>query len=335
MKTFKQYAGLLFIGDPHLWSRKPERRRDVSFQDTVLNKLMQAADIARKENLYVVILGDLFHDDRDRDTEMLVKLTRVLQAMGDDLAVTLVGNHEKSQQVLTDDTALALLRESNTILTIEKTQVFAKFLIDGKTFYLGGTPYGQKIPQDARAVLPKSERDKKEGEMIWITHHDLAFEKTYPGAVKPPEIEQCFLAVNGHVHDEQKPIEVGKTCWWNPGNITRLSVDCAKQVPKVWKWTPAQGNQLEGIPLVYQENIFNDSDRRFEVPAEYATASIEQGSRFVKMMISDDDKDFGGDADKLQKAIMALAQASNLAPELRSDLDMLFREAQNSETPYK
>lgn len=333
MHTFKQYKGILFIGDPHLWSRKPDRRRDVSFQDTVLNKLMQAADIARREKLYVVILGDLFHDDRDRDTEMLVKLTRVLQAMGDDLAVTLVGNHEKSQQVLTDDTALALLRESNTIFTIEKTSVFAKFIIGDKNFYLGGTPYGQKIPDDIRPILPKNERDK--GETIWITHHDLAFEKTYPGAVKPIEIQHCFLAVNGHVHQEQKPIQTGQTCWWNPGNITRLSIDCAQQKPKVWKWTPEQGNQLEGIPLVYQENIFNDSDRRFEVPTQYATAPIEQGSRFVKMMITDEDKDFGGDAEKLQKAISALAQASNLAPELLNDLSVLFREAQNNETPYK
>ena len=54
-----QYAGLLFIGDPHVAHRPPGFRKD-DFTVTVLGKLRFALDYAREQNLMPVLLGDLF-----------------------------------------------------------------------------------------------------------------------------------------------------------------------------------------------------------------------------------------------------------------------------------
>ena len=62
MKTFKKYNGLLFVGDPHLWSLSPGTRIDVdmSFAEVVLDKINQAIDIALEHNLFLVFLLFVF-----------------------------------------------------------------------------------------------------------------------------------------------------------------------------------------------------------------------------------------------------------------------------------
>ena len=59
--------GVLYIGDPHVWSKKPGRRRDEDFLATILGKLGQAAEIANKNHLWPICPGDLLHDDDDHD----------------------------------------------------------------------------------------------------------------------------------------------------------------------------------------------------------------------------------------------------------------------------
>ena len=70
-----------------------------------------------------------------------------------------------------------------------------------------------------RAALPGVDRQ------AWFTHHDIAFDGGYPGAVPPFAVEGCDVLINGHIHKTQKAIMAGRTRWLNPGNITRQSVD--------------------------------------------------------------------------------------------------------------
>ena len=56
------------------------------------------------------------------------------------------------------------------------------------------TPYGQAVPVDLRGAFPGADA------VLWFTHHDIAFDTGYPGAVPPFAIEGCDLVVNGHVH---------------------------------------------------------------------------------------------------------------------------------------
>jgi len=321
MLTLNDYSGILFIGDPHLWSKSPGKRLDPSFTLTVLNKIEQAIIIANEQNLYPFFLGDLFHDDDDNDTLMLVLLTKILKKAKFPPA-TLVGNHEKTQTTLTDDTPLALLREAGVIHTVEKNEIFAKFTINGQAFYLGGTPYGQKIPTDVASLLDKKESKNKDS-IIWTTHADFAFGKTYPGSIPLPEIKNCFMSINGHIHDTKKSIAVGKTKWWNPGNITRMSIDQKDHIPQVWKWTPELGNELLPIPLVYEKNIFNLLGTQIEAtekaPQEFEPIKI---SSFVNLLKQNElpTQKTTDDGAYIKDSILALAHATNLEADLLSEI---------------
>ena len=81
MIELKNYNGLLFVGDPHITIKHKRMRLDENICDTILNKIEQAVDIANKENLYLVFLGDLFDDSKEQDYNMMTKLIRILNQL--------------------------------------------------------------------------------------------------------------------------------------------------------------------------------------------------------------------------------------------------------------
>lgn len=293
--------GLLFVGDPHVWSKRPGRRLDESFLETVLRKLTFIAEQSNTLNLWTFFTGDFFHDDEDYDVEMLIKIIKVLKLFKRK-PVTIVGNHEKNETVLKEKDVLSILRVTGLMDVIEKNSFWGKLEITNieskeiKTIAIGGTPYGQVIPYDLsdfvgvdgrsfrpeideiaaeksklsaknsmgkriaplllesnanedivpnkevhRQILEKIECD----EVIWLTHHDLAFEGTYPNSMPLHNIDGVSMLINGHIHGTKKPVLVGNTACYNPGNITRLSIDMAEHIPAVWSYSPFNN---EGMP---------------------------------------------------------------------------------------
>lgn len=247
-----QARGLLFIGDPHMSSKTPGRRRDENFTETVAGKLDQAFAIAAKRELYPVILGDLFDDEHDSKPAMLTRLIRSMAA-ATMRPLTIVGNHEKTQFYLTDDTALAALREAGVIDTLERHGARAIVVIDGKRVLIGGTPYGQDFPTSVMELRALHKSDW----VVWLSHHDLSFQGAYPGSLPIPNIEGVDMLVNGHMHKTTPPVKVGAMMAFNPGNIVRMSVDCRDQKPAVWAWEWALGQDLERIELRHKVDIMN------------------------------------------------------------------------------
>lgn len=326
MLNFKKYNGLLFVGDPHLWSSAPGKRLDQkTFTSTILYKIEQAVDIAIKENLYLIFLGDLFHVSDECNIDMLTKLMRILRKLPEPCA-TVEGNHEKSQLKLSDDVALSLFRESGVINTIEKSALWAKFSFnDGTEAYIGATPHGEKLPTEVN--LPSRENDTNIP-IIWLSHHDLDFGDTYPGAVPIKEIKGVNMLVNGHIHKTKKPMRYGKMMAHNPGNITRLSTDCKDHVPSVWKWTASQGFDLEPIDLIFEKNIFNLVGKQIEVQIVDPVTIVEevtpqQTSRFVEKMQQfheEHEPSKTNDGVYLKENIKALAKALQLDDEFTNDI---------------
>lgn len=299
-------SGLLFVGDPHVWSRQPGRRRDARFMTTVLGKLEQAARIANERNLLAVCLGDLLHDDRDHDPEMLIHLTRTLQKF-DRKLVSLVGNHDKDELWLSERNALLLLEVADQIELIDRAGFWgvAEIEQDGQQcrVAIGGSPYGADIPTDLAALaggqpdgnFATSAKTLGVDKIVWLTHHDLAFDGSYPNAEPLHEILGADIVVNGHMHGTTLPQRFGRTSWYNPGNITRMSVDMANHVPSVWAWNPfdpeqtpsAQGvgvPRLERIVLehVPGADIFDFEGRHARASAVVADPTgITTGSAFV------------------------------------------------------
>lgn len=330
MLEFKGYKGLLFVGDPHLWSKGPGKRLDKDFFATVvLDKIQQAVEIALKHQLYLVFLGDLFHVHTESDIALLTKLTRILKKLPEPCA-TVEGNHEKSQTKLSDDVALSLLREAEVIYPMEKSKIWGHFTFkDGSETYLGATPYGETIPLEVKPP-------KEGGHIIWLTHHNLDFGESYPGVIPVKEIKGVSMLVNGHIHQTKKPVIVGKMKAHNPGNITRLSTDCVDHIPAVWQWLPEMKQDIEPIDLVYEKHVFDLTGKQIVVEAPDTVVademSVQQASQFVEKMnqqMKTYDPAKTDDAAYLKDNINALAKAMNLQDDFVQEILEIVDETLN------
>lgn len=325
LKIFKGYDGILFVGDPHAWSRGPGKRLDRDkFSEVVLDKLSQAVGIAQERNLYMVILGDLFHVDTESSIDLITKLSRVFKGLRD-APFTVEGNHERRGQNLTDDLALTLMIESNIINVGRPNELYCAInLTSGENVYIGTTPYGVEIPKSVE--LPKDEKDK-ESLIIWTTHHDLDFNDNYPGVIPVPEIKGAKMLVNGHIHKTKEPKLVGNMMAHNPGNITRLSVDCLDHTPSVWQWTKEQGNDLLPIPLKYEKNIFNLVGKQITVEKNEEKVEEEINplivSQFVERMKETRTSDIQkktNDGEYIKETISALAKSLNMSDDFLGEM---------------
>lgn len=335
MKKIKGAKGILFIGDPHLWSKSPSRRLDSHFATTVLDKLEQSIDIANSENLVPVILGDLFHSDEESDIEMLTKLIRVLSKSKHKCA-SVEGNHEKKQTKLHDGSALSLLRDAK-IIDVYESNGFASLLdIDGFKVLVGSTPYGGKIPTEISA--PKNENVDY---VIWLTHANLDFGDTYPGVQKIHEIKGVNMLVNGHIHKTRPSIKVGNMIAYNPGNITRLSVDCIDHKPNVWKWVPERKDLITPITLKFNPEIFDVNQHMLnyeaKAPEEIESVTPAHVSQFVHHMQKQvlDGVDLSDDGGYLKESINALAKAMELDDEIKNDIHSLVEEVLKNDIEIK
>jgi hypothetical protein len=253
--------GILWVGDPHLSSVPPARRLD-DYTQTALDKLHAAVCLAHARHCVLLIGGDLFTRARDFGQGLLTRTLRVLRSRPVPI-LCLPGNHDIAQMRLTDDTSLACLEAAGALQVIGSSvdqdaalaaqpgllssrlvaapSISAVITLPGQTkpaLAIGGTPYGQPIPQDVRPLLEQANLPP-DCPVVWLTHADLDFAtgRGLPGMPAPPEILGAVLAINGHQHATQPPRQVGSTRWFNPGNVTRQSVDLRDHVPSVWEWS--------------------------------------------------------------------------------------------------
>ena len=253
----RKIDGFLFIGDPHISSKKPGRRKDVDFSSVIIDKLDQAIKIANDKNYLPVILGDLFNRPKEDSESVKARTIRCL-SQSKHKAVCLVGNHDITHAKLSDDDSLNLLGDSGVIDLIETSGRFDVFNVGDSFIGLGGTPYGQDIPNSVEDLFPENLKT-----VIWITHHDIAFEGSYPGSKDAHEINGCKLVVNGHMHLTKKTLKVGDTTWFNPGNITRQALDAIQHIPRVWEFS--SDGKLKPIELNYEKDVFDLTGRLVDI----------------------------------------------------------------------
>lgn len=246
----REVNGLLFVGDPHLSSNKPGKRKDEDFAQTILDKIEFIVDYANEKKLQIIFLGDMFDRSFEPDEKLKTKLMRILKKCYYQ-PIANVGNHDKKDSVLGDEDTLSLFGECGLLFLCKHSGPVCEFLINGKKFGFGATPYGFNIPTNVSDYFDKDVF----GNIIWITHHDIAFEGAYPGSIEPYEINGCILVVNGHMHFKKNSIRVGRTNWYNPGNITRWAIDAINHEPSVLTITPSEG--LKHISIPHKKGVFN------------------------------------------------------------------------------
>ena len=290
--TERECEGLAFIGDPHVCSVKPGyrfgRRTDKDYTETILAKLKFVIDHCNEHRYVPVFLGDMFDNSVEPSERLKVRLLRLLKTSWT-LPISNVGNHDISHQVLTDDDSLKYLEEAGAIRLAIHSGALDSFVIGGKTVAVGATPYGQHFPTDAKLFFPKADT------VIWLTHHDLAFDGAYPGAQDLVSIKGCRLAINGHMHIAKPLRKVGDTTWFNPGNIVRQAVDAIEHVPSITVLTAA--GKLQKVVIPHEKGVFDltgkliDSISPGEIPKEDQADSVD--SVFVNLLQANSSMEMG------------------------------------------
>ena len=316
--------GLLFVGDPHITGRKPGRRKDKDFGDTVLRKIEEIVDIANERNLLIVFLGDMFDRPYEEDESLKVRCIRAFRR-AKHKPVGIDGNHDKKSSLLTDRDTLKILIEGGHIDIATSARALVRAKIGDLEVGLGGSPHGFEIPEDAGERFPGASG------VVWLTHEDMAFEGAYPGAKDLYEVPGVSLVVNGHMHLTKKPRTVGSTMWFNPGNITRMAVDAKDHVPAVWQFDPVGG--IQQIELTHQKDIFDLTGRLIDSvsPGEVASVPMEgePESAFVEMLRAERSTDIEQtmDGSALLEEVQAVFAAEDTPDDVRALILQLHQQA--------
>jgi predicted phosphodiesterase len=311
--------GILVIGDPHVGSRRPGRRKDAQWPLPVMAKLERCVAIANERGLAVVILGDLFDRPVETDEALKNQLIRILKGFKHKPIVN-VGNHDIQHTTLTDGDTLALLGLCDVVDVVAASAPVITFELGERRLGVGMTPYGQAIPTDVRGSFSGADLQ------AWFTHHDIAFEGGYPGAVPPFAVEGCDVLVNGHIHKTQKAILAGRTRWLNPGNITRQSVDLVDHIPRAWI-LDASGH-LEAQPLPFEANVFDLTGRIVDA-ADGSLVAREVESAFVTLLQAESPTELkrSGDGSIVRDEIEAKFVQDNTSDAVRAIVRSLLGEA--------
>ena len=311
--------GLLVIGDPHVGSRRPGRRKDSVWPQAVLAKLDRCVAIANERGLAPVILGDLFDRPVEPDEALKNQLIRILKSFRHRPLVN-VGNHDIQHTTLTDGDTLSLLGICDVVDVVATSAPVGEFHVGGRRLGVGMTPYGQAIPTDARGSFTGTDLH------AWFTHHDIAFDGGYPGAVPPFAVEGCDVLVNGHIHKTQKAVLAGRTRWLNPGNINRQSVDLADHVPRAWI-LDARG-ELEAQELPHERDVFDLTGRIVEA-ADGGVVAREVESAFVTLLQAESSTELkrSGDGSIVRDEIEAKFAQDNTPDAVRAIVRSLLSEA--------
>jgi hypothetical protein len=312
-------GGLLVIGDPHVGSRRPGRRKDAEWPAPILRKLECCVALANERRLLPVILGDLFEQPVERDEALKARLIRILKQFRL-RPLANVGNHDMAHTTLCDGDSLALLGLADVIDVVALSGPACEIEVGGRRIGVGMTPFGQPIPVEVRGAFPAADA------VAWLTHHDIAFDAAYPGAVPPAAIAACDFVINGHVHATKPPVRAGTTLWMNPGNITRSSVDLIEQTPCAW--ILAGDGRLEGQPLPHAADVFDLTGRLVEA-ASAREAARDVESAFVSLLKAETaaEMERSGDGSLLKDEIEATFLRQDTPDTVRAIVRSLLAEA--------
>lgn len=323
----KEFDNIIFVGDPHFISRQIGSRNDtVSTMVSFLDKWRQIAKLSNEYKALVISLGDFFDDDEESSVVLANELINISKDFYF-TPLTLVGNHDITETILTNQNMLQLFINTGTLLEIKDNDISFKVIIAGKQVEIGGTHYGSKIPKKIKKTSQKTDK------VVWITHHDLYFGKGYENMNFLHPIDSVDLAVNGHIHQTQNEIQHGKTTWCNPGNITRVSRDMEDHVPSVWLWNPNQHDtsviKLKQIALDYQKNIFRKA-YSVEATEKAELLDVRQGELHRLQFTNEalnyiDSNNATDDKEIVQHAIKKLAESMNFGQEFIDDILCLLK----------
>jgi len=224
---------ILVVGDLHLRTRTPRRRKEADFEAVCLGKLKQIVDIGRKHADYVIQVGDFFHHP-DPSKGLIAGVIEALQEQSPHLGeepphwYAIHGQHDLRyhSQEAANRSALKVLDAAGVLNVVDNGLVFYdgfQTAADGGSFSipmrLFGAPFGQvppECPDHGYSILVSHVMvgDKP----LWLGHELTGPEDyvmKYPGFA-------LYLVGDYHYPFSTK---VGDTWVINAGAVLRLTAD--------------------------------------------------------------------------------------------------------------
>jgi len=304
----REYAGLLFIGDPHLAHRNPGARKD-EYGRTILGKLRWSFDYAANESLLPCLLGDLFHWPRDNANWLVADFCELLV---DREVLAIYGNHDIQENKVSENDSISVPIKAG-LLRLVGEHTYWQGRVGGRPVIVGGTPYGAFTPG------PFSPGISGETLVFWMTHHDIMFPDYAAGRLEITELPGIHVVVNGHIHRRMDPIHRRRTCWLNPGNIARTNRGEGANVPSLLRIdvTPdAWQDSYVTLPYLPPDQVFHDASApNSELPMDSefvrGLAAIQsrrsggEGLReFLQLNLSQFDADVASEVRKLAEEVL-------------------------------
>ncbi len=266
------FAGIVFIGDPHVESRQPGFRKD-NYGQTILTKMRWIWEYCQQGHYLPVLLGDLFERPRDNPNWLISAL---LDLFNTQPSYAIFGNHDCSEPQLSDDDSLSLLLKGSKLKLLgggpESHFPTLMVSISGQQVVLGGSSYRQPLPEDFL-------RPASASHVIWISHHDMADDASSQRfGQRRQELAGVDVVINGHIHRRAEPEICGQTQWLTPGNISRRSRNelIATHRPAVLRLQIQNDERI----FDYVEVPHQSADEVFH-PADELADATEQQSNFV------------------------------------------------------
>ena len=163
--------------------------------------------------------------------------------------------------------------------------------------------------------------------VVWVTHHDIAFEGAYPGSMEPFPIRGCQVVVNGHMHLYKEPILRDGTMWCNFGSLMRTAVDALDHEPAGWEFSPDKS--FTRHVLDYEREAFDLTGRLVDEASPGEVVAAASSSVFVEMLDAARQEVHPATADgaMLLDALEARLDSGAARPEVRAMAMELYRKA--------
>lgn len=195
---------ILVIVDPHLSSQCPSSRRD-DYPATMLDKMEQVREIARKRKIdLVLVAGDLLHN-KTVSMAYLVVLARILKSFSCPVYTT-IGNHCIYYNNLDtlNRTPLGLLISAGAIQRLSHLS------------FPGVDIFGYDFQYEP--VKPKVELGSG---LNLLVAHQFVNQSKVPETFEFDELTDFDVVFLGHDHSFYEPMVYGKTAIIRPGALSR------------------------------------------------------------------------------------------------------------------
>ena len=286
--------GIIFGPDVHADERGPSTRMD-NYGQTILSKLTQIMSVANAENRIAVFPGDFMGRSRVNSDYIKSQIMKILQ-MSQFRPIIYPGNHDMSADYLSEQDSLYLFQASGVAhvqrFSGETVTVEMEDSQTGQTRIvgIGGTPYGQDIPDSATFSLADGRRADLG---VWFTHHNLPFSQHYEDQTIYgfKGISGVHTVINGHLHHPspsvRQPVERAGhfTDWHNPGSVTQTNSNERASTPTYGIIDPA--GDISNLPLILDggESVFSAAAGRASAPNLSKTMSDEARTRLIDGLV--------------------------------------------------